>query len=726
MKKILFVLFLIHSVCYPQSGWYQQNSGTSGDLISTFFTDSLNGVIVGKSGTILRTTDGGDNWQQINSGTTNNLSYVSFVNSQVGMIVGAGGTILRTENGGENWLQQTSGVTGTLEAISFYDENNGVAVGGNTILRTTNGGQNWEILLSGALQGSFYRVKYIDHNNIVIIFYYSSTGVHKSTDAGLTWFTQLIASNMSSGRLTDAMFIDSNVGFVIGWNGYTSQWHSYICRTTDSGTNWQTITENTIVPFLNSIHFSSINIGTVVGDNGNIYRTTDGGSSWNQQLANQSYDLNGVFFYNENIGTAVGEGGRILRTTNGGITPNSTEWTEYKIGPPYINLQSVCFPSSLIGFCTGPSSVYKTINRGISWSESSNGVSSLWPYDVWFIDSNNGSIVGQSITSPQFGGIMFNTTNGGQDWQMYIFNQNLNEMSYRIARGIYYIDNLRRIIVAQYGRILYSLDGGVNWTKSDSVTAWDLNDLSFPTNDFGYVVGDKGTILKSTNSGISWNVMQSNTNDNLYGVSFKDALNGTVVGVNGKILKTTDGGTSWTTQQSGTNNNLNKIAFDQNNNGIIVGNMGTILISRNGGEIWEQENSGTSLNLNAISITDSLAIAVGDNGTILGKSDITLDAEKEESEIPSNYYLSQNYPNPFNPSTTIKYQIPEISFVTITVYDILGREVATLVNEEKPAGSYEVQFSSYSEEGRNLTSGIYFYQLKANNYVETKKMILLK
>ena len=87
----------------------------------------------------------------------------------------------------------------------------------------------------------------------------------------------------------------------------------------------------------------------------------------------------------------------------------------------------------------------------------------------------------------------------------------------------------------------------------------------------------------------------------------------------------------------------------------------------------------------------------------------------------SEFILKQNYPNPFNPRTTIKYQIPKISFVTIKVYDVLGKEISTLVNEEKPAGNYEVEFT-----GDGLPSGIYFYQLRAGNYIETKKMVLLK
>ena len=103
--------------------------------------------------------------------------------------------------------------------------------------------------------------------------------------------------------------------------------------------------------------------------------------------------------------------------------------------------------------------------------------------------------------------------------------------------------------------------------------------------------------------------------------------------------------------------------------------------------------------------------------------------------IPQKFLLSQNYPNPFNPVTIIKYQIPAVVpnqpdgktgegknlMVSLKVYDILGREVTTLVNEEKPAGIYEVRFNAGS-----LASGVYFYQLRAGSFIQTKKMILLK
>ncbi|GJQ41801.1 MAG: hypothetical protein JETCAE03_12990 [Ignavibacteriaceae bacterium] len=94
----------------------------------------------------------------------------------------------------------------------------------------------------------------------------------------------------------------------------------------------------------------------------------------------------------------------------------------------------------------------------------------------------------------------------------------------------------------------------------------------------------------------------------------------------------------------------------------------------------------------------------------------------------SGFSLSDAYPNPFNPTTKIVYSLPEISFVTLKVYDVLGNEVATLVNEEKQAGNYEVEFNTSlpSRSGSALTSGIYLYQLKVGNYSESKKMVLLK
>ncbi|HRP94392.1 MAG TPA: T9SS type A sorting domain-containing protein, partial [Ignavibacteriaceae bacterium] len=115
----------------------------------------------------------------------------------------------------------------------------------------------------------------------------------------------------------------------------------------------------------------------------------------------------------------------------------------------------------------------------------------------------------------------------------------------------------------------------------------------------------------------------------------------------------------------------------------------------------------------------ALANIINDNTTLAKKNFNKVNFTG--SEIPITYELSNNYPNPFNPSTTIRYQIPKDGIVTLKIFDILGSEVATLVNEEKVAGKYEINFNASS-----LASGVYIYRFQAGSFVNSKKMLLIK
>jgi hypothetical protein len=128
----------------------------------------------------------------------------------------------------------------------------------------------------------------------------------------------------------------------------------------------------------------------------------------------------------------------------------------------------------------------------------------------------------------------------------------------------------------------------------------------------------------------------------------------------------------------------------------------------NGGvKIWRPAGSLSATTRPLIVFADTCAIITG-VGNISNK-------------IPGNYALSQNYPNPFNPITKISYDIPKSGLVTIKIYDILGKEIATLVNENKNPGKYIVDF-----DGSAISSGVYFYRLESNGFVATKKMMLIK
>ncbi|PJA97978.1 MAG: hypothetical protein CO128_09690 [Ignavibacteriales bacterium CG_4_9_14_3_um_filter_30_11] len=138
---------------------------------------------------------------------------------------------------------------------------------------------------------------------------------------------------------------------------------------------------------------------------------------------------------------------------------------------------------------------------------------------------------------------------------------------------------------------------------------------------------------------------------------------------------------------------------------------------------WQQTNGsggGTGYSL-AVSGTNLFAGTLGGGVWRRPLSEIITYLEVTSSEPPNTFTLAQNYPNPFNPSTIIRYGLPKEGFVTLNVYDMLGREVKILVNEFKSAGSYSVDFNA-----SNLASGIYFYQMQAGDFVQTKKLLLMK
>jgi len=197
-------------------------------------------------------------------------------------------------------------------------------------------------------------------------------------------------------------------------------------------------------------------------------------------------------------------------------------------------------------------------------------------------------------------------------------------------------------------------------------------------------------------------------------------------------------GTDWTIYNTSNsdlpNNCVSSIVIDRQNNkwiGSSNANLQAGLVKYDGLNwiIYNISNSGLPSNQIFSIVIDKFNnkwIGTGQGLAVFNEEGII--SSVEETILIREFSLSQNYPNPFNPSTKIKYSIPASlnpseggTLVSLKIYDLLGREVATLVNEEKQTGYYEIEFN-----GNNLPSGVYYYQLKANKFVETKKMILLR
>ncbi len=270
------------------------------------------------------------------------------------------------------------------------------------------------------------------------------------------------------------------------------------------------------------------------------------------------------------------------------------------------------------------------------------------------------------------------------------------------------------------GAIFQSVDNGQHWSRQLSGTYARLNCeiLGFT------IVGDNGTVVRSSNFGTTWTTTSAGTTENLYRIVNDGGNSLLAVGAHGTITRSTDNGATWTSSVSHVVVDLHGCsAFG--NLCLACGDGGTILKSSDYGVTWGAQTSPTSLPLYGIIMLDGVHyVAVGASGVILRTNDgggTVTDVQSGPVEPPEEFALEQNYPNPFNPSTLIGYRLSTAGLVSLKVYDVIGREVATLVSAVQQPGSHRVEFS-----GSNLASGVYFYQLRTGAGVATRKLMLLK
>lgn len=401
-----------------------------------------------------------------------------------------------------------------------------------------------------------------------------------------------------------------------------------------------------------------------------------------QEPSIRDVQLNSILFSVPNNGLILGTKGTILHSSDFGF-----QWTQVESNTT-LNLNKSYFIDGDNGWLIGDSGlVMRTFDGGLNWSKLDNEIS-LKLFSVFFSDSSVGFISAKNS--------IYKTTNSGLDWEQKHFDQNAEYYAVK------FLDTLNGFAAGDssaWGVILKTSDGGNNWFTVYREYFGFLSDISFPSQSVGYISGENSVVLKTIDGGNNWErLITINAGEyDWQSVYFVDENIGWVCGWRGAILNTTDGGLTWIEQRPEIGNfySLNSIFFIDSLTGWTVGHG---YDSTFYAEILKTTNGGVT------SIND------------------------DENVFTTQYFLEQNYPNPFNPSTVIRYQIPESGLVSLKVYDLLGREITTLVDEHKPAGSYDVKF-----DGSKLSSGVYIYQIKsstndeqAGNYMDMKKMILIK
>jgi hypothetical protein len=277
--------------------------------------------------------------------------------------------------------------------------------------------------------------------------------------------------------------------------------------------------------------------------------------------------------------------------------------------------------------------------------------------------------------------------------------------------------NGNTIFAANYGVVYVSYNNGESWTEVEVVGQQEVNSLAVNGNIVFAGTTYDGVYVSYTN-GANW-LPTSLINKCIWSM----ATNGNKLfagAYDGSVYTTTNNGTTWLQTYL---NNYSVRALTTSNNNIFAGTFSNgVYVSNNNGLNWTQRNEGLGVDLyiNTLYILNNFIYA--GNLNVFRRPISELIGIKQISElVPSSYSLSQNYPNPFNPSTKIRFDVPKQDFLILKIFDVLGREITTLVNEKLKPGTYEVEWN-----GSNYPSGVYFYKIYAKNYTETRKMVLIK
>lgn len=332
------------------------------------------------------------------------------------------------------------------------------------------------------------------------------------------------------------------------------------------------------------------------------------------------------------------------------------------------------------------------------------------------------------VTAVGNNGVITRSTDQGETWTVSPAVTSSNLYAVDISGGV-------QFAAGDNGVILISWNHGATWSIQQSGTTRNLKGIG-TTGGPVVAVGEKGTILRTTNSGQNWiNVSLPDTTINLYCVSQKtrqnfNATNFYIAGSQGKIYKSTDNGATWLLKNSGTTNTLRSIFFSGNDSGAVSGDNGTVRMTTNGGDTWFTDPYFNNVTGNITSISQMprssrTLTALSNNNTLYIASEdsniVIIGINQLSSEVPNEFSLSQNYPNPFNPNTNIRLHLNKSGFVKLLVYDISGKEVETLVSQVLKAGIYEVDWN-----GSRHSSGVYFYKVITDDFIQTKKMVLVK
>jgi photosystem II stability/assembly factor-like uncharacterized protein len=641
---VLFSLFVFFSAGYSQGEWELLfPSPTTNQMVGMYFIDSQTGWSVGEYGTILKTTDCGEDWTIQEIPWLFDLCDVHFPTALIGYAIGTNGFIIKTTDGGNSWNKLENKYSNNLNRVLFRDENNGWTIGEKgLILHTSNGGETWTLHPTNSPYTKLHGIDLIGTDGVIIVGEQETILI--TNDEGQNWQpVSWDSSEFKTYSFEDVYFVDELHGWIGGGVGlYTT-----LLATVDGGQTWTWIEQSggrigefgwiDFDPYLGplqQIYFFD-DMKTGIGlfkachlrDYGNFpMKTSDGGQNWSAVIYGHSeqYDGKGRFcVLDDNQIVCTGYHGDFRYSTDKG-----KEW--------HLSAEEQRWWQDLTVVDNGQLLLHKYFMRhnvpdgDIDQSARSSDYGTTWSdFEPAYLDSN-----GQTLSIDYFNGytrrtgdfvnnrdtlwVLMSLRKPGETGHTSVFfsvdfgytykEVNRTAMNSSFSTFItpdtlisYNIDVYETApnLYTPLFRVRYSFDRGVTVNTFESTELWNVfgNDLldwldwsinghHFFNGRKGFLVGTDGNIVKTEDITQNWENIYSGVVEDLHDITFIDEQTGFVVGDFGRILKTDDGGMAWRKTDSGTQDDVLSIGFINDHEGW-VGTENGLRYTTNAGETWQ-------------------------------------------------------------------------------------------------------------------------------------------
>ncbi len=700
MKEITTSIVLIVSLIFISNTdscaqWVPTNGPVGGNISSLAIAGDT--VFAGTNdlgGKIFYSTNSGTDWQQHDS---NHYAYMMFARRNKLFVGTFSGLVIYT-NDRNVWTKDTLKVLkGNRFSYAINDSSVYIGTDEAGLYKSNDNGTNWIQVYPRTVSSVI-----ISESNLLIG---TGFGLLLSTNNGSTW------SDVNNG-ITNIVLSFSKVGEKL----FARTWDS-VFISTNNGLNWTNV--NSDVTNKNGTCIVASGANYFAGTSSGIYVSTDSGESWTptkNELTNKTVSsliLNGSKLFAGTAGSGI-----YLSTNNGEI------WTQVDTGLPKAEITCLTSFSDGAGgmnLLAGSyeSGVFITNNNGSSWASISSGLP----------NSKVTCLAMDALGTEIFAGTeksgVFRSTNYGEEWNQV--NQGLTSTS---ISSIAISSDGTKLFVGTDGvsaaGIFISTNNGQSWTQAKTgLTSLYISSLA--VNDTCLFAATMSGVFLSTNNGTSWMPINNGIASSS---SFVKSL--IINGPNlfcgasgGCVYHSTNNGSNWTDYNACLYYITEINSFAVSGDNLFAGTGSGIFLYSDGGKSRTAVHSGLQNRIVTSLVTSKTDLYAGNRLGVwrrpLTEMITQVVDEYTKRNIHSKFSLEQNYPNPFNPITNISFSIPKVAYVSLKVFDVLGRELLTLIDEEKMIGSYKVEF-----DGSKFSSGIYFYQMRAGNFTDTKKLLLIK